>query len=213
MPEPGYTLIISEKREAAERIARALDDTDNPRKLDEHGVPYYEARNGGRRLIVAPAVGHLYTIAPARQGGFYFPVFNVRWVPAFLFNKSAAHTGKWIDAISKLAEGASDFISGTDYDIEGEVIGYTILKYACGGKEGKAKRMVFSTLTREELRKSYADAAEEIDFRLAEAGETRHIVDFLWGINLSRALSLAVKSAGSGYTTPPAVAEFAEAHS
>ncbi len=197
----GYTLIISEKREAAERIARALDDKDKPRRLEEQGVPYFEAYNGGRRLIIAPATGHLYTIAPDRRGGFYFPVFNVRWVPAFLFNKSAAHTGKWISAISKLAQGASDFISGTDYDIEGEVIGYTILRYACGGKESKAKRMVFSTLTREELRKSYAEASDQIDFRLAEAGETRHIVDFLWGINLSRALSLAVKGSGGGYAS------------
>lgn len=197
----SYTLIISEKKEAAERIAGALDDDGKPRRLEEQGVPYFEAHHSGRRLVVAPATGHLYTIAPDRKGGFYFPVFNVKWVPAFLFNKSAAHTGKWIAAISKIAEGASDFISGTDYDIEGEVIGYTILRYACNGKEDKAKRMVFSTLTREELRKSYADASKEIDFKLAEAGETRHIVDFLWGINLSRALSLAVKNSSRGYAS------------
>ena len=197
----GYTLIISEKREAAERIARALDDNDSPRRLEEQGIPYFEAYNSGRRLVVAPATGHLYTIAPDRRGGFYFPVFNVKWVPAFLFNKSAAHTGKWITVISKIAQGASDFISGTDYDIEGEVIGYTILRYACGGKENRAKRMVFSTLTKEELRKSYKEASERIDFKLAEAGETRHIVDFLWGINLSRALSLAVKNSSRGYVS------------
>ena len=197
--EVGYTLIISEKREAAERIARALDDQGKLSRSEESGIPYFEAYNNGRRLLVAPAVGHLYTIAPERKGGFYYPVFNVKWAEAFLFDKKAAHTRKWIDAISKLSEGASDFISGTDYDIEGEVIGYTILKYACGSKEGKAKRMVFSTLTKEELRKSYRDASQGINFWLAEAGETRHIVDFLWGINLSRALTLAVKSSSKLY--------------
>ncbi|MCJ7635422.1 DNA topoisomerase I, partial [Candidatus Bathyarchaeota archaeon] len=129
----------------------------------------------------------------------YYPIFNVKWVAAYLFNKRLIHTKRWIDAFSKLSEGASEFISGTDYDIEGEVIGYTILKYACGGKEEKAKRMVFSTLTTQELRESYRNVSPTINFGLAEAGETRHIVDFLWGINLSRALTLAVKNTGKHY--------------
>ena len=77
---------------------------------------------------------------------------------------------------------------------EGEVIGYTILKFACGGREEQAKRMRFSTLTTEELREAYTKADSTINFRLVAAGETRHIVDFLWGINLSRALTLAVKN-------------------
>ena len=184
-------MIISEKREAAERIAKALDDRGRLVKFEKFGVPFFEAEHSNKRLLVMPAVGHLYTIAPERKGGFDYPIFNVKWTAAFRFTEKARFTEKWIAAISKIAEGASDFISGTDYDIEGEVIGYTILKYACGGKEKTARRMVFSTLTTEELRKSYMEARQNINFKLAEAGETRHIVDFLWGINLSRALTLA----------------------
>lgn len=191
----NYTLIISEKKEAAERIARALDDDGKPSKFQKRGIPYFEAYNNNRRLLVVPAIGHLYTIAPDRRGGFYYPIFSVKWTPAFLFDKKARHTKNWITAISEISEGASDFISGTDYDIEGEVIGYTICKYACNGKEEKAKRMIFSTLTTKELREAYKVATQGINFRLAEAGETRHIIDFLWGINLSRALTLAVKNA------------------
>ena len=41
------------------------------------------------------------------------------------------------------------------YDIEGSIIGYTILKYACGEKQNEAKRMKYSTLTTEELQESY----------------------------------------------------------
>jgi len=197
----GYTLIISEKREAAERIARALDDNGSPSRFEEQGVPYFEAYHDGRRLLVVPAIGHLYTIAPDRRGGFYYPVFNIKWTAAFLFDRRTAHTRKWIAAISKMSADASELISGTDYDIEGEVIGYTILKHACGGREAEAKRMIFSTLTKEELRKSYRDASQGINFRLAEAGETRHIIDFLWGINLSRALTLAVKNSSKRYAS------------
>lgn len=195
----SYTLIISEKREAAERIAKALDDHGKFLRCEDLGTSYFEAYNKGRRVLVVPAVGHLYTIAPRRKGGFYYPVFDVGWTEAALFDKKASHTVKWIKTISKLSENASEFVSSTDYDIEGEVIGYTILKYACGGKERNCKRMIFSTLTTEELRKSYMDAPKEINFWLAEAGETRHIIDFLWGINLSRALTLALKNSSKLY--------------
>ncbi len=47
----GCTLILSEKREAAERIARALDDKGAPRKLSEHGVPYFEAMLKDRQIL------------------------------------------------------------------------------------------------------------------------------------------------------------------
>jgi DNA topoisomerase-1 len=195
----SYTLIIAEKREAARRIAKALDDNSSPTELHTQGVPYYEAHQDGQRILVLSAIGHLYTIAPKHQRGFTYPVFDVNWVPMYQFNKKAAHTKKWIETITTIAENASNLISGTDYDTEGEVIGYTILKYACGGRDQQAKRMRFSTLTTEELRDAYAKAAPTINFGLAAAGETRHIVDFLWGINLSRALTLAVKNTSGQY--------------
>ncbi|MDQ1278965.1 MAG: topoisomerase [Thermoproteota archaeon] len=192
------TLILSEKREAAERIARALDDSGTPKKLVEHGVPYFEAMQKNRQILVVPAIGHLYNIAPERGGRFYYPVFNILWKPTSQGSRET-HVRNWIKAISSLSKEASEFISATDYDIEGEVIGYTILKYACGNKEANAKRMTFSTLTMIELRDAFQKLSSNIDFKLAEAGETRHIIDFLWGVNLSRALTLAVKNWGKGF--------------
>ena len=47
---------------------------------------------------------------------------------------------------AKLAENAEEFIDACDYDIEGSIIGYSILRYACGNKEKTAKRMKYSTL-------------------------------------------------------------------
>jgi DNA topoisomerase-1 len=197
----GYTLIISEKNEAARRIASALDDKGSPDELKVYGVSYYSAISGGKQLIIAPAVGHLYTIAPEKKGRNFYPVFDVHWVPTHSVNKKAQRTEKWIKTLEKLSNEATDFISATDYDIEGEVIGYTVLKYACGGKENIAKRMKFSTLTESELREAYQNLYETIDFNLAEAGETRHVLDFLWGVNLSRALTIALKKWSKRYAT------------
>jgi DNA topoisomerase-1 len=56
--------------------------------------------------------------------------------------------------------------------------------------------MKYSTLTRDELRDSYEHASPHLDWGQANAGETRHKLDYYYGINLSRALSLAVKSVG-----------------
>jgi len=195
----GFTFILSEKREAAERIAKALDEQGRPKSYREQGVIYFEAIHRDQILRVIPAIGHLYTIAP-RERGYNYPVLDVEWAPAYRFNKRLAHTKRWIDAIEKVSRGASAFVSATDYDVEGEVIGYTILRFACGGKERGAKRMVFSALTNAELRKAFQKLSPTIDFRLAEAGETRHIVDFLWGINISRALTLSLRDSGKGFT-------------
>jgi DNA topoisomerase-1 len=98
-----------------------------------------------------------------------------------------------------LALKAQIFVEGCDYDIEGSLIGYSILKYACR-KADVARRMRFSTLTKTELRKAYESLLPELDFGLIEAGKTRHEIDWLYGINLSRALTLSAKQVSGGYT-------------
>ncbi len=194
----GYTLVIAEKIAAAARIAAALDDAGTPRRRHEDGVPYFEATRRGERIVVVSALGHLYNVTAERAGSFY-PVFNVVWRPLSQIKRSAKRVATWIQVITYLAGSASTLVSGTDLDVEGELIGYTILKYACGGREGEAKRMAFSTLTTSELRAAFASLSPTIHFGLAAAGETRHLVDFLWGVNLSRALTLAMKAQCGSY--------------
>ncbi len=79
----------------------------------------------------------------------------------------------------------------TDWDIEGELIGYHALKYCCS--KTKAKRMRFSSLTKNEIVKAFENP-DEIDYGLVDAGESRHIIDWYYGINLSRALMNAIKA-------------------
>jgi DNA topoisomerase-1 len=194
-----YTLIVTEKPDAAARIAVALDAEGKPKRSLDHGVPYYEAKRD-KDLVVVPALGHLYTVASAKRGSDY-PVFGFKWVPLYLAERGAKRTRVWLETIGKLADNADAFIDACDYDVEGSIIGYCILKYACGGKEAEAKRMKYSTLTKEEVQESYVSALPSLDFSLIEAGLARHEVDWLYGVNLSRALTQAAKKHSGRYTT------------
>ena len=195
-----YKLIVTEKPDAANRIAMALDTDGKAKKIVDSGVPYYQAyRNGD--LVVVPAIGHLYTVASKEKAKRDYPVFDYHWVPRYLAERGASKIRVWLNVIAKLAENAEEFVDACDFDIEGSIIGYCILKYACGSKEKTAKRMKYSTLTTEELQESYAHLLPHLDFALVEAGLTRHEIDWLYGINLSRALTMAVKSSSGQYAT------------
>ena len=195
------TLLLCEKPSAAKRIARALDDKGRPAERKIGQVPYYVSERDGRRLIVVPALGHLYTVAPKVRDRNVYPVFDFEWVPRHEAERDAKEIEAWIEAISRLSKEADEFILATDYDIEGATLGYTILKYACGGKEKEAKRMKFSTLTMSELRKSYHELLDHIEFPMIEAGICRHLLDAIYGINLSRAMTVAAKSWSGKYAT------------
>ena len=196
----NYTLIITEKPDAAQRIASALDAQGKAKKMEQNGVPYYVAKRD-TEIVVVPAIGHLYTVAAERRGRNYYPVFSFKWVPRYAAEKDAKQTRTWLETISKLANDADMFVDACDYDIEGSIIGYCLLKYACNNKEHISKRMKYSTLTKEELEKSYAEMLPHLDFALIEAGRTRHEVDWLYGINLSRALTIAARDWSGKYAT------------
>lgn len=186
-------LIITEKPTAAKSIADALSEgrAKMKKKDDESKAVWYEFSKGSQKFAVAPAVGHLFTLKQADKG-WYYPVFNVEWTPSFKANRLSAFSEPYFRNLENLAKDAKDIIIATDYDEEGEVIGYNVLRMICGRKS--AARMKFSTMTREELLDSYEHAGK-INRRLVEAGLARHYLDFYWGISLTRALTLSIKKA------------------
>lgn len=88
-----------------------------------------------------------------------------------------------------------------DYDVEGSLIGYTILRYACHGADRKAQRMKFSTMTEKEIKSAYKTLIPHLDTPLVEAGQCRHELDWLYGINLSRLLTESALRQNRGYST------------
>src|SRR3989338_10457130 len=191
-----YTLIISEKPSASKAIAEALSDGKPEKKQEEGSRAYwYEFENNGRKFVCVPAVGHLFTLKQTGKGWSY-PAFDVDWVPSFKASHFAAFSEPYYRNIEKLSKEAGDVILATDYDDEGEVIGYNILRFILGRKD--ASRMRFSTMTKEELLESYAHPIK-INKNLVEAGYTRHYLDYMWGISLTRALTNAIKVANKRF--------------
>lgn len=186
------TLLISEKPNAAFRIASALAEGSVVKKVKRKAV-YYEITRKGERILVVPAVGHLYSLSQKEKGSGY-PVFDVEWVPTHSISDSMKFSEGYLSNFIELSKSADSFVSSTDFDVEGEVIAANILEFACKAKN--ARRMKFSTLTSEELVASFENLLPSIDYRLASAGRARHFLDWFFGINLSRALMSAIKSAG-----------------
>jgi DNA topoisomerase I len=185
-------LIITEKPNAAKKIAEALADG-KPIKNSINKVPYYEVTHGNKDLIIGCAVGHLFGLKQ-KDKKVVLPIFDIEWIPTSEISKSAAFSKKYLDVLQKLAKKSDSFTVATDYDIEGEVIGLNIVRFIC--KQKDAKRMKFSTLTKDELIKSYENASPTLDWGQANAGETRHILDWYYGINVSRALTKAISNTG-----------------
>ena len=185
----GYELVITEKPQAAMKLADALGKSS---KKNLHGIPYYEVDRDGNKIVVACAVGHLFTLIQTQRGSG-FPVFDIQWVPNFLARKKD-FTKRYYDALLSFAKNAGSVTVATDYDIEGEVIGFNVVRFICGQKD--ANRMKFSTLTKNELNSAYEAKSPKINWGQAIAGETRHYLDWFYGINLSRALMSAIKEAG-----------------
>jgi DNA topoisomerase-1 len=184
-------LIITEKPQAASKIASALSDG-KEEKHSDNGVPYYEFTKDNQRIIIACAVGHLFSLSQDEKGSNY-PIFNVSWKPNFEVRKKD-FTKKYYQNLLKLIKRSKEIIVATDYDTEGEVIGYNIIRFIANQKD--AKRMKYSSLTKDELEEAYKNTSPTIDWGQAIAGETRHFIDWYYGINLSRALMNSIKTTG-----------------
>ena len=186
----GYELIITEKPQAALKIATALGDA--TQRVSPQKVNYYEVKRNKEKLVVACAVGHLFTLTQKAPGSFV-PNFEIEWVPNYLAIKKD-FTKRYYDTLMNLIKGAKTITIATDFDVEGEVIGMNVVRFIAGKKD--AQRMNFSTLTKEELEKSYDNKKPTLNWGHAIAGESRHYLDWFYGINLSRALMNAIKSTG-----------------
>jgi len=193
-------LIVAEKPKVAKTIASALG---KPTAKAKKKVKYFEVDAGGKKVIVAPAVGHVYTLVEKGKSGWNleYPVFDIEWVPSYTAEKGAKFTKDYVKNLEELGKQCDEFVNACDYDVEGSVIGYNVIAHAVGAnpKDGKVKRMHFSTLTKGELQNAYKNL-EDFDSGQTNAGLTRHVLDWYYGINLSRALNSALRKGFRGPT-------------
>ena len=204
-----FSLVIAEKPDAAKRIAQALGSSRTKRI---NGFEVYEVEQSfdSNKYLVCAAAGHLYGLADPSKNRGIFPVFDVEWFSLdsiatswsskFRNRRSSQGFGssRRIRLISDLARVANKFIHACDLDAEGEVIGYNILKFATPSDLKPVLRAKFSTLTENEIRKAFSNL-EAMGDSAPRAGRMRHLLDFLWGVNVSRALTESYRSVSSEY--------------
>lgn len=174
-----YNLIVAEKPKAAEKIAKALSNG-NLKVFNYKGVKVYEFGN----YRVVAALGHLFKL-DTNDKKWYYPVFDCYWKP---ITSERSGILKYINALKEIGKNAKEIIIATDYDVEGSVIGYNVLRFIFNRQN--AKRMKFSSLTKQEIVKAFNNSINSLDFGQVYAGLTRHYLDFYWGINLTRALTI-----------------------
>ncbi len=183
------TLVIAEKPSVALRLAIALGDN-RQRRMSLNGVSYYQIDNPDGRIYIAPAVGHIFTLVQAKHERGY-PVLDIKWAPSYESNPKAEFTKKYLDVLRELSKKVGRYVNACDYDTEGTVIGTNVIRFTSADGLKNAKRMRFSTTTVSDLKESFENL-QPFDMNNFYAGETRHMLDWLWGINLSRALTSAV---------------------
>src|SRR5687768_16245868 len=102
--------------------------------MRQAGVSVFDVASDGRDYKICSALGHLYGLVDMAGNRGVYPALDLEWAPV----AKNARAARVIRVISDLAKDASAFVHACDFDQEGEVIGHSILQYACGGKYEKS---------------------------------------------------------------------------
>ena len=184
LPESGTIAVLAEKPSVARDIARVLGATSK-------GEGYLH----GNGYVVAWAIGHLvalpqpHEIKPEwrRWSRDLLPMLPHDW-PLVVYEK----TKDQFDVVRKIIDSprVSRIICATDAGREGELIFRYIYEAAACNKP--VSRLWISSLTPEAIRQGFSSLKPGADYDpLADAARGRSRADWLVGMNLSRAYSIA----------------------
>ena len=181
-------LVICEKNLAARRISYILSGGKlKSTKLGK--TPVYEFTKDGDLWKVVGLRGHIINLD--------FPAEYNRWnniQPSDLIEVKPCKkvTEKSIAASLKSLVDKNPFlIVATDYDREGELIGVEVVELIKDYNKdiNNIKRAKFSAITNYEIQSAF-DKLVEVDYNLSNAGESRQVIDLIWGAVLTRYISL-----------------------
>lgn len=185
-----YSLVICEKPNVANRIAIALGTSQIKKTKIKGNIVFDVLTKDNARYVILSSKGHLYGLKDTKKRGKIFPIFDIYWAP--ISNSHNKKSKILIELISRFAKDTDNFIHACDYDQEGELIGYNILELVCEKAYGNSHRAKLSTLTSDDINKSFI-TLEKTNRNMAYAGMFRHLLDYIYGINFSMAVSRAIK--------------------
>lgn len=186
-------LIIAEKNIAAQRIATILAGKEKVKTGKENGVNTYRFDDA----VALGLRGHVVEIDFEPGYSNWRSEVNT---PRTLIDAGTVKKPtekKIVTLIKKLARQADKVTIATDFDREGELIGKEAYELVVGSNaKVPVQRARFSAITAHEINQAFENPAE-IDFDLAAAGETRQLIDLIWGASLTRFISIAAKRGGA----------------
>ncbi len=190
-------LVICEKNIAARRIAYILSGGKS-RNAKFGKTPVYEFIKEGESWKVVGLRGHIINLD-------YPAEFN-QWnklTPRELIDVEPCKkiTEKNIaSSLKSLVDKNPFLIVATDFDREGELIGVEVVNLLKEyNKEiNQIKRAKFSAITNYEIKNAF-DNLTEVDYNLSAAGESRQVIDLVWGAVLTRFISLTAQRLGKDF--------------
>ncbi|MFC7138630.1 DNA topoisomerase I [Halosimplex aquaticum] len=184
-------LIITEKNNAARRIAEILSDG-GASTTQRNGVNVYEW--GATRCVGLS--GHVVGVDFPEEYADWRDVEPVELIDADIVKSPTQQN--IVTTLRQLAREADEAVIATDYDREGELIGKEAYELIREETDVPVKRVRFSSITEREVKNAFAEP-DDIDFDLAAAGEARQIIDLVWGAALTRFLSLSARQLGEDF--------------
>ncbi|HQC13343.1 MAG TPA: DNA topoisomerase, partial [Methanoregulaceae archaeon] len=186
-------LIVAEKNISARRIANILAGDDTVKETRDGGISSYHFDD----QTVVGLRGHVVEVDFVRG---YSNWRSTEKTPRSLIDAPTVKIPtekKIVGVLQKLARRSDRVTIATDFDTEGELIGkeaYELVRAV--NPDVSVDRVRFSAITPDEIRQAFGHTTG-IDFDLASAGETRQVIDLMWGASLTRFISLAARRGGA----------------
>jgi DNA topoisomerase-1 len=184
-------LIITEKDNTARRIASILFGDVKPSR--KYGVPYYQANDA----YVIGLKGHIVSLD--------FPKKYNNWVNVPLKSLLNAELVKEVTSknivklLEELARKVEKVTIATDYDREGELIGFEALEIIKRvNPEVRVNRARYSAITPVDIKQAFSNLTY-VDINLAKAAEARQKIDLIWGAVLTRLISISSGKLGKDF--------------
>lgn len=187
-----HVLIVSEKDNTAKKIANILAEK-GVKQEKKYNIPVYSFKYNNKDTKAIGLRGHILRVEYPPEYDNWQKVDPVSLIKAPLVKQPVLQN--LVKALNSQAKDADEVIIATDFDREGELIGMDALNLVSEVKKLPAKRARFSSLTKDEITKSFS-TLDDLYVNLAKAGEARQDIDLIWGATLTRFISLATTRLG-----------------
>jgi len=190
-------LVICEKNIAANRIAYILSNGKS-KSIRMGKTPVYEFTKDDETWKVIGLRGHIINLdysSEYNQWSRLHPRDLIEIPPCKkVSERDIAAT------LKSLVDKNPYLIVATDFDREGELIGVEVINLIKEYNKNitQIKRAKFSAITGYEIKKAFENLTD-VDYDLSNAGEARQAIDLVWGVVLTRFISLTSNRLGKDF--------------